>query len=295
MQQVKVGFLGFGEAAYHFARGLTQNGLSNIVAYSRSGAKAASGDPLRERAAEAGVDLVTTPRELCQRSELIFGVTPGRTALQALRSVRPHLRADHLYVDASTAAVQVMERGAALLEGKAAYVDAAIMDAVGLGGIGTCIVASGPQARRFAALLRPYGANITVVPGKAGAATAMKLIRSVTMKGLAVVLIEALEAAHRHGILDAVAENMAASMDERPFAQIIKRFVCGTAVHADRRVHEMTEALALLQSLGSSSRMTRATRSKLVEVRERGLRERFGGQEPDSIHPVIEAIVAANS
>lgn len=295
MQPVRVGFLGFGEAAYHFARGLTQNGLSGIVAYSRSGAKAASGDPLHRRAAEAGVELVATPRELCERTDLIFGLTPGRAALQALRLVRPHLRADHLYVDANTAAVEVMERCAALLEGRAAFVDAAIMDAVRLGGIRTCIVASGPQAQRLAALLAPYGANISVVPGKAGAATAMKLIRSVTMKGLAALLIEALEAAHRHGILDAVAENMAASMDERPFSQIITRFVCGTAVHAERRVHEMSEALALLRSLGSSSRMTRATRSKLVEMSERGLRERFGGREPDSIRPVIEAIVAAGA
>ncbi len=189
MQPVRVGFLGFGEAAYHFARGLTQNGLGGIAAYSRSGAKAASGDPLRQRAAEAGVELVATPRELCERTDLIFGWTPR----------------------------------------------------------------------------------------------------------LAALLIKALEAARRHGILDAVAGSMAASMDERPFSQIITRFVCGTAVHAERRVHEMSEALALLRSLGSSSRMTCATPSKLVETSERGLRERFGGREPDGIHPVIEAIVAAGA
>jgi len=295
MQQVKLGFLGFGEVAHHFARDLTQRGLSGIVAYSRSGAKAACDDPLRQRAAAVGVELVATPRELCERTNLIFGVTPGRVALQALRTIRPHLRPDHLYVDASTAAVDVIERGAQLLEGNAAYVDAAIMGAVTLSGIETSMVASGPQAERFAALLAPYGTNITVLGGKAGAATAMKLIRSVSMKGLAVVLIEALEAAHRYGILDAVAQSIAGSMDERPFAQTMKRYVCGTAVHSDRRVHEMSEALALLQSMGSSSRMTRATRGKMLDVTELGLRERFGGREPETIHPVIEALVAANS
>ena len=81
-------------------------------------------------------------------------------------------------------------------------------------------------------------------------------------------------------------------MDERPFPQIIKRFVCGTAVHAERRVHEMTQALDLLRSLGGSTRMTRATRAMIVDVKKMGLREHFGGREPESVTPVIEAIVS---
>ena len=295
MEQVRVGFLGFGEVAYHFARGLTHNGMRGIVAYSRSGARAAAGDPLRGRALEAGVTLVESPRELCERTDVIIAVTPGRATLQALRSVRPYLRPDHLYADASTAAVTTMEKGERLLDGRAQYVDAAIMGSVPLGGLRTEIVVSGAHAERFRELTAPYGMNVKVVSGKAGAATAMKLIRSVSMKGLAAVLIEALEAAARHGILDAVAESIATSMDERPFAATIKRYVCGTAVHAERRVHEMTEVLELLRAMGSSSRATRATRAKLMDIADLNLRDRFGGREPETIHPVIEAIVAANT
>jgi 3-hydroxyisobutyrate dehydrogenase-like beta-hydroxyacid dehydrogenase len=295
MQQVKLGFLGFGEVAYHLARGLERNGLSGIVAYSRSGAQASSNDPVSRRAAEAGVQLVATPRELCERTDMIIAVTPGRAALEALSALLPHLRPDHLYVDASTAAVDTMKKAEALLEGKSHFVDAAIMDAVPLGGVATPVVASGPHGLRFQELLAPYGMNIEVVSDKAGAASAMKLIRSVSMKGLAAVLIESLEAAQRHGILDAVFRSIATSMDERPFAHTIKRYVCGTAIHAERRVHEMSEALELLEALGSSSRMTRATRAKLLDVADLGLREHFGGREPDTVHPVIEATVAASS
>jgi 3-hydroxyisobutyrate dehydrogenase-like beta-hydroxyacid dehydrogenase len=188
-----------------------------------------------------------------------------------------------------------MERAEALLGGKAHFIDAAIMDAVPLCGVATPVVTSGRHAARFRQLLAPYGMNIEVVSDNAGAATAMKLIRSVSMKGLAAVLIEALEAAQRHGILDAVFRSIATSIDERPFAHTIKRYVCGTAIHAERRVHEMSEALELLQALGSSSRMTQATRAKLLDVAELGLRERFGGREPDTVHPVIEAAIAASS
>jgi hypothetical protein len=55
------------------------------------------------------------------------------------------------------------------------------------------------------------------------------------------------------------------------------------------------EALELLRSMGSSSRMTRATRAKLIDIAELGLREHFGGREPDDIRSMIEAVVAANS
>ena len=291
--KLNVGLLGFGEAGYHFAKDLTQAGLSGIVAYSPSGAKAAPGDPICVRATEAGVELVSSPRELCKRAHLIIALVPGQAALRALRSVRAYLGAAHVYVDATTAAVKAMEQAGQMLAGKSGFVDAAIMGTVPLSGIKVLTVASGPHAEAFRTLMAPYGMNIQVIGEKPGAATAMKLMRSVCMKGLAALLLESLEAAQRYGILDAVAVDIAGSIDERPFAQIIKRFVCGTAVHAERRVHEMTESLELLRSLGASTRMTRATRAMLLDVVKLGLPARFGGREPDSIVPVLDAIVGA--
>jgi 3-hydroxyisobutyrate dehydrogenase-like beta-hydroxyacid dehydrogenase len=290
---LRLGLLGFGEAGVRFAKDLTAAGLTDIVAYSRTGAKAPLDDPLHVVAAAVGAELVTTPRELCERSDLIIALTPGKAALAAARAVRKFLRPDHLYVDASSAAVRTMEQIAALLEDRARFVDAAIMSPVPLNGIKGVIAASGAEADVFQALMTPYGMNISVVGKKAGAASAMKLIRSVCMKGLSSVLLESLEAAQRYGVLDAVAADIAGSFDERPFAQNMKRYVCGTAVHAERRVHEMADALALLNALGSATRMTRATRGKLLDVVDMGLREKFNAREPDTIAAVMEAIVAA--
>jgi len=295
MQQVRVGFLGFGEAGFHFARGLRQNGVDAVAVYSRSAAQAQPGDAVLARAAEAGVSIAPSPKALCQQSDVIISVVPGAAALTAVRSVRAALRSDQLYVDATTAAVETMEKGAALIEGRAGYVDVAIMGPVPLGGIGTPLTASGPAAQRFHDLLAPFGMNVTVLDGKPGAATAMKLIRSVSMKGIANVLIEALDAAHRHGILEAVAEDIAQSMDERPFMQTIERHVIGTAMHAGRRVHEMTEVLALLKHLGASDHMSRAARAKLKHIAAMELKAHFGGVEPKVIRPVIEAMVEKNS
>ena len=67
--------------------------------------------------------------------------------------------------------------------------------AVPLNGIKGLIGASGADAEAFRALVAPYGMNVKVVGAKPGGASAMKLIRSVCMKGLSAVLMESLEAA----------------------------------------------------------------------------------------------------
>ena len=289
---MRLGLLGFGEAGVRFARDLSEGGLTGIVAYSRSGAKAQPGDAVYDEAQSVGVRLVKTVRELCKRSDVIIALTPGKAALAAARAVSKHIRPEQIYVDASSAAVGTMERVAQMLEGKGRFVDAAIMSPVPLNGIKGVIGASGADAEEFRALVAPYGMNIKVVGAKPGGASAMKLIRSVCMKGLSAVLMECLEAAHRYGVLEAAAADIAGSFDERPFMQNMKRYVCGTAVHAERRIHEMADVLALLTSLGSSTRMTKATRAKLMDITKMGLREKFNAKEPDTIAAVMDAVVA---
>jgi 3-hydroxyisobutyrate dehydrogenase-like beta-hydroxyacid dehydrogenase len=226
---------------------------------------------------------------------VIICLAPGAITLSIARAIRRHLKPHHLYVDATTSSVKDMEKLAALLEGRAQFVDAAIMDPVPLGGIKVLTVTSGAHAETFRALLTPYGMNISVIGDKAGVATAFKLMRSVAMKGFAAVLLESLEAAQRFGVGDALAADIARYFDERPCEQIIKRWVCGTAIHAGRRVHEMGECMALLKALGSATRMTRATRENLKEMEAMGLRERFNVGAPETIQPVLDALIAARS
>lgn len=292
-QPLRLGFLGFGEAGERFARDLGQAGVAGIVAYSRAGARAAPGDPIAERARAAGVELVKSPRLLCSRADVIIALTSGRAALPTLRSVRAYLKPRHIYVDANAASVKSMEQAAALLEGRCRFVDASLMGAVPLLGIKVPIFISGEHAGEFAALLAPYGMNLQVVSARPGAASALKLIRSIAFKGFAGVLIESLEAAHRYGMLDLVARDIAGSFDGQSFMHNMKRYVCGTAAHAERRVHEMDNAMELLKSLGVSTRMSRATKGMLQDVVALGLPRHFNHTEPDSLELVMNAIVEA--
>jgi len=290
--ELRLGLLGFGEAGQRFAADFVKAGLNNVIVYSRSAAAAGPDDALRRFAAEHGIEIAATPKELCKRADLIIALTPGKAALPALRTVKRYLGKHHIYVDANTVGVKTIERIAKLLEGRCTFVDAAIMGPVPLDGIKAPILASGADAARFRDLVAPYGMTVQLVGDKAGGASAMKLLRSVCMKGLAGLLLESLEAAQRCGVRDALAADMASFINDRPFEQIIKRFVCGTAVHAGRRIHEMADSLELLKSVGAPTRMTRATQAMFKELIAMKMPERYNGKEPDTIEPVISALIA---
>ena len=290
----RLGLLGFGEAAARFAKDFAQAGFSNIIGYSRSGVKAGPGDLAYERAQGSGVTLVKTVATLAKKSDIIIVLTPGKASLAALKKINKHLRPDHLYVDASSNSATAMEKAAALVGDRAKFVDASIMGPVDLMGLKVPFVASGAHAAEFRDRMTPHGMVISVVGRNPGDASAMKLIRSVLMKGLAAVLLDTMEAARRRNILDEVIEDCSVTFNDIPFQKIIKRYIGGTAVHCERRIHEMKECLELLHSMDSTDRTTRTTIAMLRDMVKMEMPEKFP-VEPESIHPVIDAIIAARS
>jgi 3-hydroxyisobutyrate dehydrogenase-like beta-hydroxyacid dehydrogenase len=288
---IRLGLLGYGEAANRLARDFSQAGFRDIVAYSRSGAKAQPGDPVHQRAQAAGVKLVKTAGTLAKKSDVIIALTPSKSALPALKKIRKHLRPDHLYIDASSNSAHNMEQAAALVGDSVKFVDAAIMGPVDLMGLKVPFVASGPHAAEFRDRLTPHGMVISVVGSKPGDASAMKLIRSILFKGLAMLLLETMEAAQRRNILGEVIEDASATFVEIPFQKIIKRYIGGTAVHCERRIHEMQDCLELLQDMGSADRATRTTIATLRDMVKMGMPKKFT-TEPDRIELVLDAMIA---
>jgi len=293
-QLPRLGLLGFGEAATRLAKDFRQAGFNNILGYSRSGAKAQPGDLVWQRAEAAGVTLTRTVGALARKTDIIISLTPGKSAVPALKKILKHLRPDHLYVDASSNSAKAMEQAAALVGDAAKFVDASIMGPVDIMGLKVPFVASGKHAAEFRERMTPHGMVINVVGSKPGDASAMKLIRSVLMKGLAAILLETMEAARRRDILDEVVEDCSVTFNDIPFQKIIKRYIGGTAVHCERRIHEMKECQELLHEMGSGDRSTRTTIAMLRDMVKMEMPAKFP-VEPDNIHPVIDALIAARS
>jgi 3-hydroxyisobutyrate dehydrogenase-like beta-hydroxyacid dehydrogenase len=288
---MKLGFIGFGGAGYGLAKGLHQAGLAEILFYDRMQHTPPYAEVIRLHAAEIGALRAETVEELLSGIDIVFSCVTGAMAVSVAEETAPFLRAAHLYADVNTAAPQVKEQVAGIVEKSgAAFVDAAMMGAVPTFLHRVPILASGGGAERFENSMQPCGMDIRVIGEKAGQASAIKMFRSIFMKGLLSLFLEMLTATHRYGVDDMVLDSIAKSLDGVPFLETARLQMTKGVVNAERMAHEMEEVIATLEGMGLPAGMSRAAMEKLRWCNGFGLRERFGGELPATLTEVLRAM-----
>jgi 3-hydroxyisobutyrate dehydrogenase-like beta-hydroxyacid dehydrogenase len=290
---MKLGFIGFGGAGYGLAKGLKQAGVDEIHYYDRMQETLPYAEAISRRADELGAVRAATVRDLLSRVEIAISCVTGAMAVPVAKEAAPFLTGAHLWADVNTAAPAVKEEVAGIVEkAGAAFVDAAMMGAVPTYLHRVPIFASGRGAGRFLECMKPYGMDIRLVGDRPGQASAIKLLRSVFMKGILSLLLELLTATHRCGVDETVLGSIAESLDGVPFLETARLQMTKGAVNAERMAHEMEEAIATLDAMGAPAEMSRAAREKLLWCAGFGLRERFGGEMPSTLAEVLEAMEA---
>ena len=168
------------------------------------------------------------PASAVAEADLVLAVTSASGAAAALESVVAVLPPGAVYADLSTASPGSKHRlGSTAAAAGVGFVDVALMAPVPGNGLRAPSLAAGPAAEAFAATMRPLGMPVEVVGSEAGQAATRKPLRSVVMKGLAQLLIEALRAAE--------AARLAAGRWDQLLAQpsdvdeaLLRRLVSGT-------------------------------------------------------------------
>jgi 3-hydroxyisobutyrate dehydrogenase-like beta-hydroxyacid dehydrogenase len=244
---------------------------------------------LRNRAREAGAIFLESVGEVVKEAGIILSVVPPEASLAAAREAVPHLHAGQIYLDLTSSFPEDMEAASTLVESTGArFVDGAIMGALPISGHKVLIFAAGSHAAEAARLLNQRGMNLQAVGTEPGRASAIKLILSISSKGLEAVLVETLLAARHYGVeeqvLSAFHQFFSKGLDAA-----IDRFVGSDAVHAGRRVKEMESSVRLLKKLGIAPIMTEATVQRLKWSASLGLKEYFKDKTPEGYKEVIRA------
>ena len=193
-------------------------------------------------------------------ADVVLSINAAAVAREAARDALPALGPNAVYADLNTGA-PALKRELAELVGER-FADVALLGAVPAKGIGTRALTSGPAAQAFAEALGALGMPVQVVSEQAGDAAAMKLVRSVFMKGLAASAVESMRAAAEAGHADWLADEIAEVIG-RP---LLDRLLEGSEVHAARRVDEMEAASQLLVELGVEPRIAHASAELLTEL-----------------------------
>lgn len=249
-----IALFGLGEAGSLFAADLVAAGC-NVSGY----------DPAPV-STPAGLVRHDDPRAAVAGAELVLAMTPQADARRALTQALEAIPATALYADLSTSAPAVKRELAAIADGRTlAFADVALLSIVPGNGIRASALVSGRGAERYVALMHPLGVPVEAIGTNAGDAATRKLLRSVMMKGLAALVIEAMRAAEIAELSDWLWGNLVEEITGAD-AAMLARLVRGTDTHSVRRLHEMEACQALLDDLGVDPVMTRSTVESLRRI-----------------------------
>ena len=247
----RVALVGFGEAGEAFAGSPEWRG------------DARGWDVLPERRAameRCGVENADSAAEALADRAFLLSLVTADAALDAAREYAPLLPEGALWCDMNSVAPDTKLEAAAAIEAAGGrYVDVAVMAPVDQG-LAVLLLVSGPHALAAQPLLEALGfSNLRVVGDEVGRASAIKMIRSVMVKGLEALSWECAEAAEAAGVFDQVMASLDASEKPLKWSERIAYNRERMEAHGLRRAAEMEESARTLQGLGVEPVMTRGT------------------------------------
>jgi 3-hydroxyisobutyrate dehydrogenase-like beta-hydroxyacid dehydrogenase len=261
----RIGFIGFGEVGQTFARGLLATPGVGIAAWDILFG-AAAGHGLRAAARTLGVSAADSAAALIAGADIVISaVTADRTEEVAAEAAR-FLHAGQIFLDVNSAAPSTKRSAAMIVQSSGAdYVEGAVMAAVRKPGIQVPILAGGPAAPAAAEWLNRLGMNLTPVAAEYGRASAMKLCRSILIKGLEALMIECAAAADEWEVRREVFDSLAATFPSIDWPALAADMRERVETHGMRRAAEMREAAAMLAALGRDAGLALA----IADVQQR--------------------------
>jgi 3-hydroxyisobutyrate dehydrogenase-like beta-hydroxyacid dehydrogenase len=204
---------------------------------------------------------------------MIVSAVTAASSLDAARSVAPHLTGNPFYLDINSVSPGRKQETARLLGERARYVDVAVVAAIHPARHRTPLLISGPHAEEISPLLGELEMQLTVVGPQTGSAAAIKMIRSVMIKGIEALTLECFLAAARAGVLEEVTTSLKNNYPTLDWTKIADYNLERMASHGERRAAEMEESAATLRELGVEPLMVESTVKRQREMGAIGKQE----------------------
>ena len=283
---MRITFVGFGEVASSFAAAFAARG-AEIAAYDVLLDAPGGHARLVKRAGPTPVSFAGLAAAL-EGATYVFSSVTTDVAREAARACAAQLAPDQIWVDLNATDPTVKREIAAIVEASgAAFVEGALLGAVGVSGSQTELLLGGPHAAAAArALADGYGLNVRHYSDEIGRASTFKMLRSVFSKGLEALLIEFLVAGERAGMRDELWAEVVALLGRERFEKAAANWVCSHALAHERRWHEVVQVEKVLRELGLEPVMTAATEKLFARSVALGTAAAFAAR-PDTMDPVI--------
>jgi 3-hydroxyisobutyrate dehydrogenase-like beta-hydroxyacid dehydrogenase len=261
----RIAFIGFGEAG-----GILGAELAKVCAvrtYDILVGTSASA-MLRAKAQTHRVELTETLDDAVKDVDLIVSAVTATAARAVASDVAKTIQPGQLFLDINSVSPETKRGSARIIEATgASYVEAAVMAPVPPQRAKVPMLLGGKDAKLVAERLRLLGMNTVAVSDRIGAASAIKMCRSIMIKGIEALTVESLLAARRYGAEDAVLASLHATFPGLGFnADFPDYLISRVAEHGRRRAAEMREVAATLEDVAMRPIMASATAQRQDEM-----------------------------
>jgi 3-hydroxyisobutyrate dehydrogenase-like beta-hydroxyacid dehydrogenase len=287
-----VSFIGFGEAGQAIAAGLRDEGVARMSAWDILFPQSA-GEKLRQAGAASGVRCASSAADAVRKADIVISAVTAASSVEAALSVKAHLAGRPFVLDINSVSPGRKQQTAKLLGDTARYVDVAVPAPIHPARHKTPMLIAGAHAEAVAPTLAALGMRASIAGTEIGAAAAIKMVRSVMIKGIEALTLECFLAAARAGVIDEVATSMKNNYPDLDWGKIVPYNLERMASHGERRAAEMEEVADTLRELGVEPLMTAATVKRQREMGQLGAQHSVRGVLKQDRAAMLGAISAA--
>jgi 3-hydroxyisobutyrate dehydrogenase-like beta-hydroxyacid dehydrogenase len=281
-KQWNVGLIGYGEVGRILAEDLRKQEIK-VAAYDIKLRSDQSGGALRDHAGQHGVTLTASHADLAAQSDFIVSAVTASQAVPVAKACAAAVKQGAWYLDFNSASPGAKQRAAALIDAAGGhYVEGAVMTSVPPYRIKVPLLLGGSDAAALAPQLAELGFVPKVASDKLGVASAVKMCRSVMIKGLEAMVIESFTTARAYGVEDAVLASLKETFPgidwEKQGAYFFQRVI----EHGRRRSEEVREVAETVREAGLtpwSAQGTAERQAWVADLADEGLFGQRGTKE----------------
>jgi 3-hydroxyisobutyrate dehydrogenase-like beta-hydroxyacid dehydrogenase len=234
----------------------------------------------RAAMADAGMAAFSSADEALAGAQLILSLVTADQALPAAQAAVASLSPGAIWCDMNSVAPDTKRAAAQVIEAAGGrYVDVAVLAPVDPAGLAVPLLLAGEAAEQAKPLLEALGfSKVRIVGTEIGRASAIKMIRSVMVKGIEALTAEMMLAADAAGVTNEVLASLDASEKAIGWQARAAYNLERMQVHGLRRAAEMEESAKTLLSLGIEPVMTNGTVRRQRAMGQRAMGQRAMGQ-----------------
>lgn len=251
---MKYAIIGFGEAGAAICADWPAEALAATRGFDLKSLDPANGMTTRYKT--ANVSEAMSAAEAVAEADVIFSLVTADQATKAAESARG-LNQGALYLECNSVSPGVKRQNAEIIEAAGGrFVDVAVMAPVHPAKTRVPLLLSGPHMAAAAAALTALGMNAEMVEGALGRASAIKMVRSIMIKGLEAVAAECALAGVAADVDEFVIPTLEETFPGFGWEDRIAFKLERMMTHGGRRAAEMVEVAKTIDELGLPSRMS---------------------------------------